>query len=155
MSISRPLLPAFIQTFLLLHWRIHIRITVLSKFKADPHKNPIPKLSTLIGHWNKKWTIARILKRDKTISIVIKVFLLSKCLRYFKYYIQLYDLYWMILKCQRKRDLVGFVVDRIFVAFCYITCRFCLHLTLNIFINICISSRMGQKNFFTSIKKHF
>ena len=109
MSISRPLLPAFIQTFLLLHWRIHIRITVLSKFKADPHKNPIPKLSTLIGHWNKKWTIARILKRDKTISIVIKVFLLSKCLRYFEYYIQLYDLYWMILKCQRKTDLVGFV----------------------------------------------
>ena len=94
MPISRPLLPAFIQTFLLLHWRIHIRITVVSKFKADPHKNPIPKLSTLIGHWNKKWTIARILKRDKTISIVIKVFLLSKCLRYFKYYIKLYDLYW-------------------------------------------------------------
>ena len=120
-SISIPLLPAFIQTFLLLHWRIHIRITVLSKFKADPHKNPIPKLSTLIGHWNKKWTIARILERDKTISIVIKVFLLSKCLRYFN----------------------------------YITCRFCLHLALNIFINICISLRNGQKKFFTSIKKHF
>ena len=80
MSISRPLLPAFIQTFLLLHWRIHIRITVLSKFKANPHKNPIPKLCSLIGHWNKKCTITRILYRDKIIQMVIKVFLISKCL---------------------------------------------------------------------------
>ena len=141
MSISRPLLPAFIQTFLLLHWRIHIRVTVLSKFKADPHKNLIPKLSTLIGHWNKKWTIARILERDKTISIVIKVFLLSKCLRYFKYYIQLYDLYWMILQCQRKTDLVGFVVLLYYLQILLTFDIEYFHQHLHIFKN-------GAKNFF-------